>query len=65
MLRDNTPCLIPKSKKELANEFQLHRHTITQMCEQINIYTRKKLSIQELRTFYHHYGVPTKEFAAL
>lgn len=57
------PALVPKSKKELAVEYELSRDTIRTMCQRIEITTRRKLTIHELRRFYRHYGVPVQEFA--
>ncbi len=57
------PTLIPKTKKELAVEYELSRDTIRVMCHRIEITTRGKLNVHELRRFYRHYGVPVQEFA--
>ncbi|MBN2649334.1 MAG: hypothetical protein JXR50_06300 [Prolixibacteraceae bacterium] len=54
--------LIPKTKKDLANEYEVCRDTIRDMCMAINIQTRKRLSIKEVQKFYTHYGVPVKEY---
>lgn len=56
------PSLIPKTKKELAQEFELSRDTIRTMCQRIDINTRGRLSIKELKRFYQHYDIPVKEY---
>jgi len=57
------PSLVPKSKKELAREYDLSTTTIRTWCKRIKIDTRGKLSIREVRAFYEYYGVPVREFA--
>ncbi|MCT4588353.1 MAG: hypothetical protein N4A71_11060 [Carboxylicivirga sp.] len=57
------PSLKPKTKKELAVEFDVSRDTIRSMCKRIEIDNRGKLSIPELEVFYARYGVPVRDYA--
>ena len=51
------PRLIPKTKQELANEFELSRNTIATYCKRIGIQTKGcRLSPKEVKLFYNHYG---------
>ncbi len=53
--------LIPKTKKDLACEYEVSRDTIRTMCKAIDIETQARLSILELKRFYQHYGIPIRE----
>jgi hypothetical protein len=59
---NETIALLPKSKKELAVEFEVSRDTIRTWCQAIGINTNKKILIPELKKFYTHYGIPRREY---
>jgi len=48
----------PKTKQEVALEFEVHPQTIGNWCRAVGITGRKKLSINEVLTLYKHYGWP-------
>jgi hypothetical protein len=50
----------PKSKQELATEYDVHRNTIKDWCEKLGIMTRGRLTVLEILKFYQHYGLPGK-----
>lgn len=60
--QEKYPSLKPKSKKELAIEYGLHRDTIRKYCKAIGIETNSRLSIAEVKRFYRHYDVPMEEY---
>jgi len=51
--------IIPKSKTELAFEYNVSRNTILEWCKRIKIITdRNRLTPKQVRKFYEHYGPP-------
>jgi hypothetical protein len=52
----------PKTKNELADEYQCSSRTIRTMCREAGIYSRKRLTPKEVRLFYDTYGPPEMEY---
>lgn len=58
-MANNPPVfLFPKSKKQLALEFSVHRNTITKWCKMIGIPRKKLLTPKQLNLFYQEFGLP-------
>jgi len=51
---------LPKSKKELAVEYEISTSTVKRWCIAIDINTRGKLTVKQVKSFYDHYGLPIK-----
>ncbi len=51
---------LPKTKKQLALEYDISPATITKWCRKINIDTQELLTIPEVKLFYKHYDYPEK-----
>lgn len=48
-----------KTKKELSHEYEYSQRTISRMCEEIGIFTKKRrLSAKEVKKFYENFGLP-------
>ncbi len=60
MQSNETVDLIPKTKKELAHEYQYCPATIAKMCRNIGIFTCATLTIAEVSAFYMHYQPPRR-----
>lgn len=56
-----TVSLVPKTKKELANEYGISAATIAKWCREINIVTCATLTIPQVRKFYLHYDFPQRD----
>jgi response regulator of citrate/malate metabolism len=50
--------ILPKTKMEIAHEYGLSAATIKRYFEAIGIFTRKMITVKQLREFYEHYGRP-------
>lgn len=50
--------LVPKSKSELAAEYEVHRNTVAGWCRELGIKTRKLLTIREVAKIYEERGAP-------
>lgn len=48
----------PKTKSELANEYEVSRNTIARWCKDLGIETRKLLSIRQVAKIYEELGAP-------
>ncbi|MCA8830488.1 hypothetical protein [Hymenobacter pini] len=48
----------PKSKKELAQEYDIHTGTIARWCQKLGIHTHGRLTVHQVLAFYQHYGLP-------
>ncbi len=51
---------LPKTKRQLANEYECSPATITKWCRRIKIDTREMLTIPEVKKFYDHYDFPQR-----
>lgn len=56
--KDAFPNCLPKTKRQLAQEYGLHPETIRKYCRAIGIRTRGLLFPKDVRKFYDHYGEP-------
>jgi len=54
--------LKPKTKQEMAQDYECSPDTIRRMCQDIGIFTRKRLTTREIEEFYHYYGEPLREY---
>lgn len=48
----------PKSKADLADEYNKGRNTIARWCKAIGIEGKARLSLAQVLAFYRHYGYP-------
>jgi len=53
-----TEVIKPKTKEELAADYECSPRTISRMCKEIGIITRKRLTSFEIMKFYENYGLP-------
>lgn len=53
-----------KTKRQLAQEYNVHPNTMRIMCVRVGITHRNALSVKEVIQMYEHYGMPG-EFEAI
>ncbi len=55
----------PKTKKELAYDYECSPQTISRMCREIGIVTRRRLTTFEVKKFYKAFGLPEIKIDAI